>query len=103
MITLSFFNQVRLVVLPPFPASRPGATHSPTALLCYACQEKYLSKLRFILYTLLLDMKHHATDRFMRDSICSCYRAERFLLLHHTMYYCRPVFGRNTVVRVFRP
>jgi hypothetical protein len=48
-------------------------------------------------------MKHDATDRFMRDSICGCYSAERFLLLHNTMNHCLPVFSGNTVVRVFRP
>jgi len=51
---------------------------------------------------LVLNMKHDAADRFMRDSICGSYSAERFLLLHHTMHYDRPKFGRNTVVRMFR-
>ena len=59
--------------------------------------------LHFLLSTLLLDMEHDATDRFMRDTICCCYGAERFLLLHHTMYYCRPVFSGKTVFRVYRP
>jgi len=44
-----------------------------------------------------------ATDRFRRDSISCCNCAERFLLLHHTMYYCRPVFSGKTVFRVYRP
>jgi hypothetical protein len=39
----------------------------------------------------------------MRDSICGCYGAERFLLLHHTMYDYRPKVSRNTIVRMFRP
>ncbi len=52
---------------------------------------------------LLMNMKHDATDRFMRDPIRGCYCAERVLLLHHTMYYCWPVFSGNTVVRVFWP
>jgi hypothetical protein len=43
-------------------------------------------QLHFLLSTLLLDMKHDATDRFIRDTIFCCYCAERFLLLHHTMY-----------------
>ena len=47
--------------------------------------------LRFLLSTLLMYMKK-ATDRFRRDSISCCNCAERFLLLHHTMYYCRPLF-----------
>src|SRR5947209_6891783 len=53
--------------------------------------------------TLLLDMKQHATDRFMRDAKCCCNGTERFLLLHHTMYYCWPKFSGNTIVRIFRP
>src|SRR5437899_2067395 len=50
-----------------------------------------------------MNMKHDATDRFMRDPIRGCYRAERFLLLHHTMYHSRPVFSWNTVCRVCWP
>jgi len=60
-------------------------------------------QLRFLPSTLLLEMKYDATDRFMRDTICGCYGAERFLLLHHTMYYYRPVFSGNTIFWVFRP
>ena len=30
-------------------------------------------------------MKHDATDGFVRDTICGCYGAERFFLLHHTI------------------
>ena len=59
--------------------------------------------LSFLLSKLLLNMKKDATDRFMRDSIRGCYGAARFLLLHHTMYDCRPVFSGKTVFRVFRP
>jgi len=38
----------------------------------------------------------------MRDSICGCYGAQRFFMLHHTMYDCLPKFYRNTIVRMFR-
>src|SRR5215471_10790652 len=48
-------------------------------------------------------MTHDATDRFMRDVIGGCYGAERFFLLHHTMYDHRPVFSGNTKIRLFRP
>jgi hypothetical protein len=44
-------------------------------------------ELRFWLSTLLLDMKHDATDRFMRDTIRCCHGTERFFLLHHTMHH----------------
>jgi hypothetical protein len=60
-------------------------------------------QLRFLLPTLLLDMKHDATDRFMRDSIRCCYNVERFFLLQQTMYYCRPKFSENAVVLMSRP
>ena len=42
--------------------------------------------LSFLLSTLLLDMKHDATDRFMRDTILLLqpYGVVRFL--HHTMH-----------------
>ena len=56
-----------------------------------------------LLAILFLDMKQDATDRFMRDTICGCYGAERFFLLHHTMHDGRPVFSGNTVVRLFWP
>jgi hypothetical protein len=59
-------------------------------------------QLRFLLFTLLLDMKHDATDRFMRDSIRCCYSAKWFLLLHHTLYDCRPKFSGNSIVQMFR-
>jgi hypothetical protein len=39
----------------------------------------------------------------MRDTIRGCYCAEWFLLLHHTMYYRRPVFSGYTIVRLFWP
>ena len=42
----------------------------------------------FLPYTLLLDMKHDATARFMRGSIRCCYCTERFFLLYHTMHHC---------------
>ena len=61
------------------------------------------AQLRFLLSTLLLDMTHDATDRFMRDSICCRYSAERFFLLHHTMYDYWPKVSGDTVVRMFRP
>ena len=60
-------------------------------------------QLSFLLFTLLLDMNHDATDRCMRDTICGCYSAERFLLLHHTLHDSRPQFNWNTIVRIFRP
>jgi hypothetical protein len=60
-------------------------------------------QLHILLSTLLLDMKHDATDRFMRDSIDCCYGAERFFLLHHTLHDGRPQVSWNTVVRMFRP
>jgi hypothetical protein len=49
------------------------------------------AQLRILRSTLLLDMKLNATDRFMRDSIGGYYGAERFYLLHHTMYQDRPL------------
>jgi hypothetical protein len=58
--------------------------------------------LRFLLSTLLMHMKK-TTDRFMRDTVCSCHCAERFLLLHHTMHDHQPVFSGNAVVRVCWP
>ena len=58
--------------------------------------------LRFLLSRLLLPMKK-ATDRFMRDTIRSCYGAQGFLLLHHTLHHHRPVFSGNTVFGVFWP
>jgi hypothetical protein len=61
------------------------------------------AQLRFLLFTLLVDMKHDATDRFMRDTVGCCHYTERLFLVHHTMHYCRPVFSRNTVIRVFWP
>src|SRR5947209_16481134 len=84
-----------------------GRTTRPLqVLLLLGCQRAsnggiVTVKLSFLLSTLLLEMKHDATDRFMRDSIYGCYSAERFLLLYHTMNHCRPVFSGNTVVRVF--
>ncbi len=50
------------------------------------------TQLSFLLSMLLPDIKQNATDRFMRDAICCCNGTERFLLLHHTMHYCRPLF-----------
>ena len=46
-------------------------------------------QLRFFLSTLLLDMKHDATDRFRRDTIRGCNCTERFFLFHHTVQHCR--------------
>ena len=56
---------------------------------------------RSLLSMLFLNMKHDATDRFMRDSIGGCYSTERFFLLHHTLHYGRPQSSGNTVVRMF--
>jgi hypothetical protein len=58
-------------------------------------------QLCFLLSTLTLDMKHDATDRFMRDAICGCYYTERLLLLHHLLYYSRPKFSGDTVFWLF--
>jgi hypothetical protein len=49
------------------------------------------TQLCFSLSTLLLDMKYDPTDRFMRDTIFSCYGAERFLLLHRMLDNSRPL------------
>ena len=46
------------------------------------------AQLRFLLSTLLLDMKNNTTDRFMRDSIYGCYYAEWFFLLYYTLHHC---------------
>ena len=61
------------------------------------------AQLCFLLSTLLQDMTYDSAYRFMRDVICGCYGAERFLLLHHTMHYDRANFSGNTIVRVLRP
>jgi hypothetical protein len=52
-------------------------------------------QLSFLLSTLLLDMMHDATDRFMGDSIGCCHCEERFFLLHHTLHDCRPRVQRE--------
>jgi len=49
------------------------------------------------------DMTYDAAYRFMRDVICGCNGAERFLLLHHTLHDGRPQVSWNTIVRMFRP
>ncbi len=54
-----------------------------------------------LLSMLFLNMKHDATDRFMRATI-GCYGAERFFLLHHTLQDNRPQVSWNTIVRMFR-
>src|SRR5258705_437856 len=59
--------------------------------------------LRVLLSTLLMSMKQNATDRFMRDTICCCYCAERFFLLYHTMHHGRPLGSGNTVCGVLWP
>ncbi len=59
--------------------------------------------LRFLLSTPLLDMKHDAADRFMRDTIGGCHCTERFLLLHHTMQHGRPFGSGKTVCRPLCP
>src|SRR2546425_12194944 len=61
------------------------------------------AQLRFLLSTLLLDMKDDATDRLMRDTILLCNSTKWFVVLHHAMHDHRPVFNRNTVFRLFRP
>jgi hypothetical protein len=89
-------------LLLPFPAPYAGATRCCTVPLCYAgCVPMSWSahshrrrtvtvQLCFLLSTLLLDMTYDAVYRFMRDSVGGCYSAERFFLLHHTLYKCRP-------------
>jgi hypothetical protein len=57
-------------------------------------------RLRFLLGMLHLGIENDATDRFMRDSICDRYGAEWFLLLHPTLYDCRPESCGNTIVRM---
>jgi len=44
-----------------------------------------------------------AADRFVRDAIRGCYGAQRFLLLHHTLYHHRLVLSGKSVLWVFRP
>ncbi len=61
------------------------------------------AQLRSLVSMLFLNMKHDATDRFMRDAICGCYSAERFLLLHHTLQDSRPQVSWTTIVWLFRP
>jgi hypothetical protein len=61
------------------------------------------AQLRFLLSRLFLDMKHDATDRFMRDTKLLCNRTKWFVVLHHTMHDHLPVFRGNSVVRVFSP
>ena len=39
----------------------------------------------------------------MRDTVCSCHCAQRFLLLHHTLHHCWPMGRGNTVCRVLWP
>jgi hypothetical protein len=59
--------------------------------------------LRVLPSTLLGDMKQHATDRFIRDTIGGCYCAERFLLLNYTLHYRWPKVSGCTVCRVLWP
>jgi len=58
-------------------------------------------QLSFLLSTLLLDMKHEATDGFMRDTILLCNRTKWFVVLYNTMNNHRPVGGGNTICWVF--
>jgi len=59
--------------------------------------------LRFLLSTLLMRMKHDATNRFMRNTVRCCHDAERFLLLHNTVHHGRPLGSGKTVCRVLWP
>ena len=59
--------------------------------------------LRFWPSTLLLHMKHEATDRFRRDPILLCNRTKWFVVLHHTMDDHRPAFSGKSVFGVFWP
>jgi hypothetical protein len=58
---------------------------------------------RFLPYMLLHSSTKEATDRFMRDTVCCCYRSKWFFLLHNTMNDHWPVFSGNTICRVFWP
>ena len=59
--------------------------------------------MRFLRYMLFRSRTNEATDRFMRDTVCSCHGAQRFLLLHHLLHDQRPVFSGKTVCGVFWP
>jgi len=59
------------------------------------------AQLRFLLSSLLLDMTHDATNRFMRDSICCCHGTERFFLLYHKMHHHWPLRSWYIVCRMF--
>jgi hypothetical protein len=59
-----------------------------------------IAQLSFLLSTLLLDMEHDATDRFMRDTIPLCNSTKGFVVLYHALNDHRPVFSGKTVVRV---
>jgi hypothetical protein len=61
------------------------------------------AQLSFLLSTLLLEMKHDATDRFMRDIILVCNRTKWFVVFHHTMHDHWPEFCGNTIFGVFWP
>jgi hypothetical protein len=73
------------------PAVNRSAPLAQRSVPCFGGLITALRRLRFNLSTLLLDMKHDAADRFMRDTICGCYGAERFFLLYHTMHHGRPL------------
>lgn len=83
--------------------NRSPHQHKNERTLRWGGVDTSIARLHFLLSTLLLKMKHDTTDRFMRDFICGCYGTERFLLLHHTKYDCRPEFGGNTIFRLFWP
>ena len=61
------------------------------------------TQLSFLRSILLPDIKHDATDRFMRDTVLLCNRTKCFVVLHHPMHDHRPVLIGNTVFRVFWP
>jgi hypothetical protein len=71
----------------------------------YGCEypSQQIGPLRFLLNMLFGSSTDEATDRFMRNTVCCCHGAQRFLLLYHAMHDHRPVFSGNTVLRMFWP
>ena len=67
---------------------------------CASVLRRVTVQLGFLLSTLLQDMKHDATDRFMRDTKRGCNGTERFFLLGNTLHNCHPLGSRNTIFRV---
>jgi len=79
-------------------ASASSLAARPSSCLCVGIVTVQLS---LLLSTLLLDMKHDATDGFMRDTILLCNRTKWFVVLYNTMNDHRPVGRGNTICWVF--